>query len=71
MKKTLSVVFIIILLIIGIFSLVNIFQSLWYIISFESFTAMNVGLLAGKVIFTALVFTGVYIFVKLYRALQS
>ncbi len=58
MKKALSVALIIILSIIGIFSLINIFQSLLYIISLESFNTINIGLLVGKIIFTALVFMG-------------
>ncbi len=70
MKKALSVALIIILSIIGIFSLINILQSLWYIISLESFNAINIGLLVGKIIFTALVFMGVSILIKLYRASQ-
>ncbi|MGG7857824.1 hypothetical protein PGN85_11010 [Klebsiella aerogenes] len=70
MKKALSVALIIILSIIGIFSLINILQSLWYIISLELFNAINIGLLVGKIIFTALVFMGVRILIKLYRASQ-
>ena len=70
MKKALSVALIIILSIICIFSLINILQSLWYIISLESFNAINIGLLVGKIIFTALVFMGVRILIKLYRASQ-
>ncbi|HBV6390621.1 TPA: hypothetical protein RFS98_001841 [Klebsiella aerogenes] len=70
MKKALSVALIIILSIIGIFSLVNIFHSLWYIISLESFNTINIGLLVGKIIFTALVFMVVRILIKLCRASQ-
>ncbi|HCT3747166.1 TPA: hypothetical protein OUA31_000576 [Klebsiella aerogenes] len=70
MKKALSVALIIILSIIGIFSLVNISQSLWYIISLESFNTINIGLLVGKIIFTALVFMVVRILIKLCRASQ-
>ncbi|HGI7018444.1 TPA: hypothetical protein ACJTOG_000163 [Klebsiella aerogenes] len=70
MKKALSVALIIILSIIGIFSLVNISQSLWYIISLESFNTINIGLLVGKIIFTALVFMVVCILIKLCRASQ-
>ncbi|VTP14455.1 hypothetical protein PUATCC27989T_02315 [Phytobacter ursingii] len=51
MKRILALFAMIILLLVGVYTLVDIFRSLWLVLKYESFNAYSTGALTGKVIF--------------------
>lgn len=67
MKKIASLILTIVFFIIGIFTIVDIFQSAWYVTTLETFTAMSAGLLFGKIVFLILILFGLRFSLKCWR----
>ncbi|AKL12559.1 TPA: hypothetical protein I8271_002243 [Kluyvera intermedia] len=63
MKRILALFAMIILLLVGVYALVDIFSSLWLVLKYESLNAYSTGVLAGKVIFL-LVVSGLCLIVR-------
>ncbi|HHA1270562.1 TPA: hypothetical protein ACOELQ_001009 [Enterobacter mori] len=67
MKKTLLLILTIILLIIAIFTTVDLFQSAWYVFSLEKITTTSAGLLFGKLVFLVVILLALYFSLKFLR----
>ncbi|MCL5497928.1 hypothetical protein M5Y49_04415 [Escherichia coli] len=66
MKKVLTLIAMIILLLAGVYALVDIISSLWLVVKYESFNAYSTGALIGKVLFL-LVISGLFFLVRRIR----
>lgn len=66
MKRILALFAMIILLLVGVYTLVDIFSSLWLVLKYESFNAYSTGALIGKVLFL-LVISGLFFLVRRIR----
>jgi len=67
MKKIILLVLMIIFIIIGVFTLFDISQSIWYVFSLEAITAVSAGLIFGKIIFLIIIIFGVHYLLKAWR----
>lgn len=67
MKKIILLVLMIIFIIIGVFTLFDISQSIWYVFSLEAITAVSAGLIFGKIIFLIIIILGVHYLLKAWR----
>lgn len=63
MKKFLAAIAMIILLLAGVYTLVDIISSLWLILKYESFNVYTTGAIIGKVVFL-LVISGLFLLVR-------
>lgn len=63
MKKFLAAIAMIILLLAGVYTLVDIVSSLWLVLKYESFNVYTTGAIIGKVVFL-LVVSGLFLLVR-------
>ncbi len=63
MKKFLAAIAMIILLLAGVYTLVDIISSLWLVLKYESFNVYTTGAVIGKVVFL-LVVSGLFLLVR-------
>ncbi|MDR7343367.1 hypothetical protein J2X14_001779 [Pantoea alhagi] len=67
MKKTTALIFTIISLIIGIYTLIDVIRSLWYVLAYESVNASSSGMIFGKFLFFVVISTLFLFSLKVYR----
>ena len=67
MKKIIALVFAIIFIVIGIYTLIDIIRSVWYVLVYESITTSASGILFGKFLFLVIIFIGYLFTLKLYK----
>lgn len=67
MKKIILLILMVIFIIIGVFTLIDISQSIWYIFSLETITTMSAGLILGKITFLIIIIFGIHYFLKTWR----
>lgn len=67
MKKSTALVFTIISLIIGIYTLIDVLRSLWYVLAYETVNASSSGMIFGKFLFFVLILIVFLFSLKVYR----
>lgn len=67
MKKIIALVFAVIFIVIGIYTLIDIIRSVWYVLAYESITTSASGILFGKFLFLVIISTGYFFTLKVYK----
>ena len=71
MRKFITLIFMLIFLVIGAYSLFDIFRSIGYVFFYETMNTRSLGVISGKFLFFVVGAAGYFLSLKTYRKLKA